>query len=211
LSVSSLNSYIKGRTNSSLGAPTDIETGEIVIGSGDGECGLIYTGTGESTDRVMNLAGKNSTVTFDHCGKGLWKLTRSFVMSGHSASKIIALRGDTAGSGEIAGNLVNPYDRAGKASTAVAKTGTGTWVLSGTNSYTGPTAVAAGTLALATARSLGEATEVTVSSGATLALNFKGEMRVGKLILDGKPQPAGAYSAANSLGSIKGTGVLKVQ
>jgi autotransporter-associated beta strand protein len=211
LSVASLNSYIKGKPSSSLGAPTDIETGEIVIGSGDGECGLIYTGGGETTDRVMNLAGKNSTVTFNQSGKGLWKLTSTFVLSGHSANKLIALKGDTAGSGEIAGNLVNPHDRAGKATTAVAKSGTGTWTLSGTNSYTGPTTVTAGTLVLASARSLGGNTDVTVSNGATLALNFKGEMRVGKLIVDGKPQPAGSYSAASSPGFIKGTGVLNTQ
>ena len=211
LSVASLNSYAKGKPGSNLGAPTDIETGEIVIGNGDGECALIYTGNGETTDRVMNLAGKNSTVTFDQAGKGLLKLTSTFVLSGHSSNKTIALKGDTAGTGEIAGNLANPHDRAGKATTAVTKSGSGTWTLSGTNSYTGPTTVTAGTLALATARSLGEKTEVTVSNGATLALNFKGEMRAAKLMLDGKAQPAGAYSAATSPGFIKGTGVLKTR
>ncbi len=211
LSVASLNSYVKGMPGSSLGAPADIEAGEIVIGSGDGECGLVYTGAGETTDRVMNLAGKNSTVTFDQSGKGLWKLTSTFVISGHSANKIIALKGDAAGSGEIAGNLVNPHDRSRKATTSVAKSGTGTWTLSGTNSYSGPTTVTAGTLALTTARSLGEKTDVTVSNGAILALNFKGEMRIGKLSIDGKPQPAGTYSAANTPNKIKGDGVLKTQ
>ena len=211
LSVSSFNSYIKGKPSSNLGAPTDIEAAEIVIGSGDDPCAVIYTGTGESSDRVMNLAGKNFTVTFDQSGTGLLKLTNTFVLSGHSASKIIALRGDTAGSGELAGNLVNPFDRAGKATTAVTKSGSGTWTLSGTNSYTGPTTVTAGTLALATPHSLGGKTEVTVSSGANLALNFKGELRVGKLIIDGKPQPAGSYSAANTPKFINGTGALKCE
>ena len=211
LSVSSLNSYVKGRPSSNLGAPTDIETGEIVIGNGDGEAGLIYTGTGETTDRVMNLAGKNSTITFDQSGTGLLKLTSTFVISGHSANKIISLKGDTAGSGELGGNLVNPHDRGGKATTAVSKTGSGTWTLSGTNSYTGPTTVSAGTLALATARSLGGKTDVTISSGACLALDFKNEMPVGKLIIDGKAQPAGKHSAATNPGVIKGTGVLNTQ
>ena len=211
LTVSSLNSYVKGKPSSNLGAPADIETGEIVIGNGDGECALIYTGTGETTDRVMNLAGKNLAVSFDQSGTGLLKLTSTFVLSGHSANKIIALKGNTAGSGEIAGNLVNPHDRAGKATTAVTKSGSGTWTLSGTNTYTGTTTVTAGTLALATARSLGDKTEVAVSNSAALALNFKGEMRVAKLMLDGKPQPAGSYSAANTPNFIKGTGILKTQ
>ena len=211
LSVSSLNSYTKGKANSNLGAPTDVETGEIVIGNGDAPCSLIYTGSGESSDRVINLAGKNFTVAFDQSGTGLFKLTSPFVLSGHSANKVIALKGDTTGSGELAGNLVNPFDRSDKATTALTKSGSGTWTISGTNNYTGPTTITAGTLALATARSLGDKTDVTIATGATLALNFKGEMHVGKLIIDGKPQPAGSYSAANTPKSLKGTGTLKTQ
>ncbi len=211
LSVASFNSVAKGKPGSSLGAPKDIEAGEIVIGNGDGECGLVYTGTGETTDRVMNLAGKNSVVTFDQSGKGLLKFASPFVLSGHGANKVIALKGDTAGSGELAGNLVNPHDRAGKATTAVTKSGGGTWTLSGINTYSGPTTVTQGTLALGTPRSLGPKTEVAITKGATLDLNFKGEMRVAKLIIDGKPQPAGSFNTANLPEFIKGTGILRVE
>ena len=210
LSVSSLNSFVKGKASSSLGAPTDIETGEIVIGSGDGECALVYAGTGETSDRAMNLAGKKSTVTFDQSGTGLLKFTSTFVISGHGANKTIVLRGDTAGMGEIAGNIVNPYDRAGKATTAVTKSGAGTWTLSGTNSYTGPTMVKQGALSLANAHSLGDKTDVYVSDGATLDLNFKGQMRISKLYFDGKLQPTGTYGVENAARFIKGRGTLKV-
>ena len=212
LSVSSLNSYTKGKASSSLGAPTDTESGEIVIGEEgkDGDCALIYTGAGETSDRVMNLAGKNSTVTFDQSGTGLLKLTSTFVISGYGASKTIVLKGDTAGNGEIRGNIVNPHDRAGKATTAVVKSGTDTWTLSGTNSYTGPTTVTKGTLSLASAHSLGEKTEVRISEDGMLELNFKGDMSIGKLYLDGKLQPAGKYGAANIPNHIKGTGILTV-
>jgi len=209
LSVASLNSVANGKASSSLGAPTTVENGEIVMGSGDGEFTLIHTGTGETSDRVMNLAGKNSTVTFDQSGTGRLKLTSTFVISGYGASKTVALKGDTAGPGEIAGNIVNPYDRAGKATTAVTKSGTGTWTLSGTNSYTGPTKVIKGTLSLANARSLGDTTDVYISDGATLELNFQGQIRVRKLYLDGKLQPAGNYSTANAPNYIKGTGLLR--
>jgi autotransporter-associated beta strand protein len=213
LSVASLNSVVNGRACSSLGAPTDVETGELVLGHDgeNGDCALIYTGPGETSDRVMNLAGKNSTVTFDQSGAGLLKLTSTFVISGYGADKIVALKGDTAGSGEIAGNICNPHDRAGKATTAVTKTGTGTWTLSGTNSYTGPTTITKGILALANARGLGDKTDVSISEGAALCLNFKGQMRVCKLCLGGKPQPAGEYSAATAPGFLRGTGVLNAQ
>ena len=213
LSVTSLNSFTKGmgKAGSSLGAPTDIESGEIVIGEAgkEGEGALIYTGTGETSDRVMNLAGKKSTVTFDQSGTGLLKLTSPFVISGYGANKTIALRGDTAGTGEIAGNIVNPYDRAGKATTAVTKSGTGIWTLSGANNYTGPTTVTQGTLSLANASSLGDKSEVSIADGATLDLNFEGEISISKLYLDGKLQPGGRYDAKNSPKYIHGKGVLK--
>ncbi len=209
LSVASLNNVVNGQASSSLGAPTDVEAGEIVMGSGDGACSLVYTGAGETCDRVINLAGKASTVTFDQSGTGPLKLTSAFVISGYGANKTVVLKGDTAGTGEMAGNIVNPYDRAGIATTALAKAGSGAWTLSGKNSYTGPTTVTQGTLSLANVRSLGPATDVSVSDGAILELRFKGEMRVGKLTLGGKLQPAGAYCAAGSPAFITGTGVLK--
>ena len=213
LSVASLNSVVNGKPGSSLGAPTDVEAGEIVFGNGgmDGDCTLVYTGPGEITDRVMNLAGKQAAVTFDQSGSGLLKFTSPFLLSGYGASKTIILKGDTAGSGEIAGNIADPHDRAGKATTAITKLGSGTWTLSGSNSYTGPTTVAKGILSLASARSLGDKTDVYVSDGAALALNFPGEMHIGKLYFSGKLQPAGTYSAASDPKYIKGTGVLRNQ
>jgi hypothetical protein len=96
LSVSSLNSFTQRmrKASSSLGAPTDIESGEIVIGEEgqDGDCALVYTGPGETSDRVMNLAGKYASVTFDQSGTGLLKLTSAFLISGYGANKTILRR-----------------------------------------------------------------------------------------------------------------------
>ena len=213
LSISSFNSFAKGKgaASSSLGTPRDVEAGEIVIGEEgkEGEGSLIYTGTGESSDRVVNLAGKKSTVTFDQSGTGLLRLTSTFVLSGYGADKTIVLKGDTAGRGEIAGNLFNPHDRAGKATTEVTKSGTGAWTLSGVNKYTGPTTVKQGTLCIAKATGLGDQTDVHISAGAMLELGFAGEMHVGKLYLDGKLQPAGTYNAGNTPKYLKGKGTLK--
>ena len=109
------------------------------------------------------------------------------------------------------GGFKDPYDRKKAAVTALTKTGTGTWTLSGINSFTGPTMVTKGTLSLANARSLSTSTEVTVAKGATLELRFNGEMQVSKLSLGGKAQPAGKYSAAGTPDYIKGTGGLIVK
>jgi autotransporter-associated beta strand protein len=213
LSVASLNSFSPAnrKPGSSLGAPMDIESGEIVIGEEgkDGDCALIYTGTGESTDRVINLAGRNDTVTFDQSGTGPLKFTSPILISGYGADKTIALKGDTAGNGELAGNLTDPHDRTGKARTSLTKSGNGTWILSGANTFTGPTKLTQGTLAITNAQGLNAETEVDITEGATLQLDFKGEMRIGKLSIGGKPQPPGTYDAKSAPQFIKGSGVLK--
>ena len=212
LSVTSFNSFSKGKgtTSSSLGAPMDIEAAEIVIGDAgkDGDCALIYTGPGETTDRVMNLAGKKETLAIDQSGNGLLKLASTFIISGFGGDKTIMLKGDTAGKGELAGSIFNPHDRAGKATSSVTKSGTGTWTLSGHNTYTGATTVTQGTLSIASARSLGDRSEVHVSAGATLDLNFEGEIRIGMLYLDGKPQAPGKHGAATAPGYLHGKGIL---
>jgi autotransporter-associated beta strand protein len=202
LSVESLNSFTKGkgRAASSLGAPTDIETGEIVIGeeAKDGECSLIYTGPGETTDRVLNLAGKTITVTVNQSGGGLLKFTSPLLISGYGGYKTIVLTGDTAGTGELAGAIINPHDRAGKAVTAITKSGKGTWTLSGTNTCTGPTKVAGGVLVCTTAASLGSGA-LDISSGAKLQLNFSGTRKIAALSLNGGPAlPPGTYGSTAS-------------
>jgi len=206
LIVDSLNSVVNGKPAGSLGAPSSLEDGIIEFG---GDCTLTYTGKGEVTDRIINLTGEKQTVTLDQSGSGLLKFTSSFDISGYGHSKTVVLTG--AGAGELAGNIGNPYDRKKAAVTALTKTGTGTWTLSGINSFTGPTTVAQGKLALTNARSLSASTEVTVAEGAALELRFNGQMQVSKLSLGGKVQPAGTYSTVGTPDYVKGTGVLNVK
>lgn len=206
LSVDSINRVEGGLPASNLGAPASLEGGIIGI---HGDCCLTYTGKGEITDRIVDLTGQKQTVTFDQSGSGLLKFTSPFDISGFAHPKTIILQGSTAGTGELAADFTNPYDRNRTATLAFTKAGTGTWVLSGKNSYTGPTTVTQGTLALSTVSSLGPASEVTVAEGAMLDLRFKGEIKVSKLTLGGVVQPAGTYSAANAEKFIKGSGVLR--
>ncbi|QOV89584.1 polysaccharide deacetylase family protein [Humisphaera borealis] len=208
LSVESLNSVTKGMASSSLGAPKTPSDGEIMMSGG---CTLAYTGKGETTDRTLNFPGERDTITLDQSGTGLWKLTSPFVISGYAHSKTVVLTGSSSGSGELAGNLDNPYDRKGKATTAVTKSGTGTWTLSGNNTFTGLTTVEKGTLCLTNVHSLGEGTEVSVSEGGMLDLKFEGQMRIGKLSVNGKLQPPGTYDAENLPKFIRGSGILKSQ
>jgi len=208
VSIDSFNSVAQRKASSSLGAPKTDADAEITISGGST---LIYTGKGETTDRTLNLPGGRDTVTLDQSGTGLLKLTSPLVMSGYAESKTIDLTGSSAGVGELACNIDNVYDRAGRATTSITKNGTGTWVLSGANTYTGQTNVASGTLVLTNVRALGDKSTIDVAQGAAIELDFKGEMRVSKLTLGGQPQPAGRYRVPHASGLLKGSGVLIVE
>ena len=208
LSIDSFNSIANRNASSSLGAPKTDADAEIMMSGGST---LIYTGKGETTDRNLNLPGGGDTITLDQSGTGLLKLTSAFVMSGFAENKTVVLAGSSARTGELAFNIDNVYDRKGKAMTSLTKSGTGTWVLSGTNTYSGPTTVKQGTLSFTNARGLGDKTEVSIADGAMLDLNFNGEMHISKLTFDGKLQPGGTYHAGNTPKFIKGKGILIVR
>ncbi|HTJ77356.1 MAG TPA: autotransporter-associated beta strand repeat-containing protein, partial [Rariglobus sp.] len=144
LSVGSLNSVAGGSGSSNLGVPSSLANGTIDLGSGTTTGTLLYTGSGETTDRVVNLAGTTGGGTIDQSGTGLLKFTSAFTATGAGA-KTLTLQGSTAGTGEIAGIIV---DNSGINTTDVTKAGTGTWTLSGANTYTGVTTINAGALAL---------------------------------------------------------------
>jgi autotransporter-associated beta strand protein/T5SS/PEP-CTERM-associated repeat protein len=109
-----------------------------------------YTGAGETSDKVINLAGDTGGATIDQSGTGLLKFTSNFSASGNGA-KTLTLQGSTAGTGEIDGVIVD----SGEGATAVRKTGSGTWTLAATNTYSGTTTVSAGTLRVSDNRNLG--------------------------------------------------------
>jgi fibronectin-binding autotransporter adhesin len=125
---------------------------------------LKYTGPGETTDKVINLASTNNNnqASLDASNaSGLLKFTSDFTATGTASSKVLNLIG--TGTAEIAGAIVN--NTSGNV-TNVTKSGAGTWTLSGNNTYTGTTTISGGTLVIS-GTNTGSA--ITVSSGGTLA------------------------------------------
>jgi autotransporter-associated beta strand protein len=100
---------------------------------------LKYTGTGETSDKVINLASTVSGAILEQAGaSGDLKFTQAITATGVGA-KSITLKGATAATGELAGNISDANANV----ISLVKNGSGTWILSGSNSYSGTTTVEA--------------------------------------------------------------------
>jgi fibronectin-binding autotransporter adhesin len=122
--------------------------------------------------------------------------------------RVLTLKGSNTDANEIAGSL---SDATNGGKLAITKTGTGKWVLSGTNTYTGSTSVQTGTLAFVGGS---QASPITVDSGASLGftvgsptiststVNFVGP--TAKVTVSGTPAAGTLMTATN----ITGTPVL---
>jgi len=205
-----------------------VSTNGLVLGTTAGATSntgtLIYTGTGETTSRNISLgstatgSGTNGAV-FDQSGTGLLKFTSNLISTGTSTAggaHLLTFQGSTSGTGEFAGKIVDTTNGTVK-TTSVAKAGTGTWVLSGSNTYTGSTTVSAGTLLLASGGVIGNGgvsvnggefkvngsttSAVSVASGGTVS----GSGTIGNLTVSS----GGTLSPGNSPGIIT-TGTLSL-
>ena len=180
LSVSSIGSWAaSNNSTSNLGAPTTSANGVIYLGNLATTGTLIYTGTGETTNRVIGFDGTTGGATIDQSGTGLLKFT-GIPLNYIGGNKTLTLQGSTAGSGEINGGI----NQNGSV-ISLTKTGNGTWTLSGANNYTGVTTLSAGTLNLGIAENV----NVTGPLGKSVAAN------PGSIVLGGGTLQ---YSAANT-------------
>jgi autotransporter-associated beta strand protein len=163
VSVSSFNSVNGGTpllTSSSLGAPTTVDNGTIQFGTGTNQRSstLTYTGSGETTDRVMDVrfnAGAKHTIS--NTGDGLLNFTSNFTITPSSGTTGggLTLRG--SGDGQIA--------QMGTIPGILEKADAGKWTIGGTNQANSVTVTGGKLLVNGT---MNVTTTVGVSSGATL-------------------------------------------
>lgn len=148
---------------------------------------------------IINLAGNNTiqgafNLTSGGGGTAFNSLAGNLTISGaiapSAASRIVYVRG--AGTGNISGVIAN----GSTADLPVTKdTGTGTWTLSGANTYTGLTLVQNGTLALGNAAALGSLNTVFPLSDNSSTVSSPGALDLG------------GQAIANEFIRIAGTGV----
>jgi autotransporter-associated beta strand protein len=163
----SINTIKNLSTSSAIGAPTTTAAGTIAIGSTTTGATLNYTGTGDSTNRVIDLAGTTGGATLDQSGTGTLTFTSDFTATGVGA-KTLTLQGSNSGDGVINGKIV---DSSGGGATSLVKAGTGTWTLAGLNTYSGGTTLSAGLLQLKSTSALGSSSGSLTVNGGILDLN----------------------------------------
>ena len=168
----SINSIQDGgsATANALGTPTAGANSIIALGT---TSTLQYTGTGNSSNRVINLTTNSGTYTLDASGpSGTFALTGGITNSGTTNTSLLVLTG--SGLGSESGSFANGT---GSNTGAVTKNGNGTWTLSGSNTYSGLTTVNAGTLII-NGTSSGNG-GLTVANGATFGRSVTTALTLG--------------------------------
>ncbi len=186
-----------GGNASGIGASTSAAT-NLVLNGGT----LAYTGGAVSTDRLFSLGNQGGTI--DSSGIGALDFTNTGTIGYNGATGVRTL----TLTGSVGGSLAMVIgDNTG--STALTKSGSGTWTLTGVNTYTGDTTIAAGALRIGADANIGTGPLVfsTGSTGKLLVTNSIGMARAVTLAGNGEIDAASATTTTLT-GGITGAGAL---
>ena len=155
--ILSVSILANGGMNSGIGASSNA-AGNLVLDGGT----LQYTGAGNSTDRLFTLTTNGGTIDASGTGALSFTNTGSVVLSPTNVAHTLILTGTSTDSNTL--NAVIVDGNSTSHSTSLNKTGAGTWILSGANTYTGATTGSTGVLLVN--RSLASGSTASVSRGA---------------------------------------------
>ena len=164
--------------------PDAAATSNVVVGDG-------------ATTAFLDLNGYNDTINGLH-GTASGTVHSNGGHLGGVANSVLTLRGTAtpALDATFSGTLKNNTDT-GTSTLALIKSGTGTQILAGTNTYTGATTISAGTL-LINGNNAGATGAISVASGATLG--GSGSLGGALTVADG-----GIFAPGNSPGTLTTT------
>jgi fibronectin-binding autotransporter adhesin len=178
---STLNGYLQftsvanSGVNSSLGAGTTAYT----LGNGTLALAFSYVGaTSTSTNRALNWSG-TAPLQLDASGGGTVQYLGSGNLRSGDSTQTLTLSGTNTGNNALA-QVINDSPNSGV--TSVMKSGAGTWVLTGANTYSGATSVSGGVLTIdttSTATSTGTANaSASIANSTSIALSSTGTLHL---------------------------------
>ena len=152
---------------------------------------IVWTGTGNRTIALGDLTTTGPSGSF---------ATNGFLQNGTNSTTATFRVGALGNNSTYAGTIRNGTGTAQQ--TAIEKVGSGTWTVTGLNTYTGNTTVSGGTLAI-TQPYLANASTISIGATAKLQLDFNetgGQVTdvVQSLVIGGVVQSAGVYGATGS-------------
>ncbi|EPJ86104.1 autotransporter-associated beta strand repeat-containing protein [Pseudomonas sp. CFII68] len=163
LGVSKLSN---GGAASGIGAASSAAS-NLVIGNGST---LRYTGVGDSSNRLFTLASGVSFLESSGTGAVNFTNTGTIGLLSPNLARTVALGGTNTDSNTVAGVIGN----SGTGITTLAKNGSGSWALTGNNTYTGNTVINDGNLTIGdgnTSGNLGTGNVIVDAATSRLSMN----------------------------------------
>jgi autotransporter-associated beta strand protein len=161
--------------------------------------------------RIEIVSGSSAPITIANNSGQAFTINTDLLV-GATGSRTLTFGGSGAGLSSFNGAITN-----GTLTTLnIAKSGTGTWVLSGNNTYSGTTTVSDGKLVVAGSSCLSDTNALYIASGKTVQLEAGVKEKIGKLFLNSVQQLDGVWGAVgNSKATytssyLLGTGLLYV-
>ena len=143
---------------------------------------LKYIGAAASIDRSFTINGTadGDRATLDASGSGAINFTSTSSPAYGTANqtRTLILAGTNTANNTLAANIADN----GTGAVSLIKTNTGTWVLSGNSTYTGPTTIIGGTLQIGNGGTAGSLGSGAVINNATLIFNRSDNLLVGNNI-----------------------------
>ncbi|MEP4078362.1 autotransporter-associated beta strand repeat-containing protein [Haloferula sp.] len=182
--------------------------------------GLSYTGGDDVlTDRLFLLGGGGGTISADGAGTLSFDTGAAVGQGTGVTARTLTLGGTVSGINEMGLDIGDgPADGEGDfAAVSLTKTGSTTWCLIGSNTYTGDTTVDEGTLIVSAADFADSSGVIIGETGAFLQLDHAFIDTIASLDVGAGPLPDGRYGAVGSpdatdteIPQITGTGYLEV-
>jgi autotransporter-associated beta strand protein len=178
LSVSSMN-------NQSTSGVFGNSTGQIALGGSTNNGTLLYTGSGVTTNRQIRLGAGNTNATGNaiirNDGSGALVFSNAAfnqATGSTTVNRTLTLGGTNTDLNTIQGAIVD--NTASTGLVGLIKADAGTWVLSGSNTYSGATTINAGTLQIGAGGASGNLSiSSTITNNGTLVFNRSGNMTQG--------------------------------
>lgn len=164
--VLSVTDLADGGVASSIGASSGVAS-NLVIGNGST---LRYLGSGDSTNRLFTLAPGVAFIESSGTGAVNFTNTGAVTLSGTNTARTIALGGTNTGNNTLGGAIGD----SGTGATTLAKNDSGTWALTGNNTFTGNTVINNGNLMIGnggTSGNSGSGNVIIDSASSTLSIN----------------------------------------